>query len=105
MKQLAFVFALLGLVVGCGDKAEDDIGKSPTDVRAAAGKMDTAELEAMIDQCKELLAEKQGELKEILKDKPLSIAGDAGKDLTEAVSKLQRNLQIYSEELQKKQKG
>ena len=100
------------LLSGCG-QSEPDKDMTPAQVKEAAAKMDTAQIQSKIDQYVKVIDSKKtelekatGKLKEIPIDKILS--EDAGKikneieKITGSISSLNSKMQVYAEQLKAK---
>lgn len=110
MRNLATL--LLALAAACGDRTEEDLEKSPEQVRAAAADMDAGELKDVIAAYQEAIAAKEKEVEAFrakYKDlSPQDLLSDSSKEMqAEAraiaaqINKLTERLRIYEAQLAK----
>ncbi len=106
---------LLALVAGCSDGASED--KPLDEVRAEAQEMNAEQLQAKIDEYTEAIEAKKPEVERLQKELGTGLAGaltgekpenaeQLKADLAEletSLRALQERMQIYAEELQRKQ--
>ena len=99
------------MLAGCGNKADEN--KTPAQIQAEVQKMDAAQIQAVIADYQKAIEKKAAELKketdkltaipltEQLGDEAKKIRANIG-TLKDSLSKLQANLQAYTDGLKKK---
>lgn len=111
MRKITILIATLMVILfsGCGDRGIDE-DKPVAEIAADVADMGKAELQKMVDQYEQLIAEKTAQLealKEEIKEIPLKeIVGEKAKTLkaelsaaTTSIDKLKNQLMVYADAL------
>ena len=110
--MLAMMMAVCALVLaGCSGSQADE-NKTPEQIKQEVAKMDTAQIQATIENYKNAIADKTAQMEkkaeeltkipltEQLGDKAKGLQGEIG-TLKDQISKLQANMAAYAEGLKK----
>ena len=116
MKKLMLAMAMLMaalVMVGCGSKADEN--KTPEEIKQEVAKMDTAQIQATIENYKKAIADKTAQMEkkaeelskvppaELLtgSDNAKKLQGEIGA-LKDSIAKLEKNMAAYAEGLKNK---